>query len=41
MPIYKKMLEINRVYTIRGIILIINFNNIFKIPKKGLKGKTP
>jgi hypothetical protein len=35
------MLEINRIYTIRGIILIIDFNNIFKVPKEGLKEKTP
>jgi hypothetical protein len=38
---YKKILEINRVYINRRIIPIINFNNIFKIPKEGLKGKTP
>jgi hypothetical protein len=38
---YKKILEINRVYNVRRIILIVDFNNIFKIPKEGLKGKTP
>ncbi len=35
------MLEINQTLTKGGTILIINFNNIFKIPKQGLKGKTP
>jgi hypothetical protein len=41
MPIYKRILEINRVYIVRGIIPIINFNNIFKVLKEELKGKTP
>jgi hypothetical protein len=35
------MLEINRI-TIKGsTIPIINFNNLFKVLKQGLKGKTP
>ncbi len=35
------MLEINKTLIKEGTILIIDFNNIFKIPKEGLKGKTP
>jgi hypothetical protein len=35
------MLEINKTLIKGGTILIIDFNNIFKIPKQGLKGETP
>jgi hypothetical protein len=35
------MLKINKTLIEGGTILIINFNNIFKIPKQGLKGETP
>jgi hypothetical protein len=35
------MLEINKILVKEGTIPIINFNNIFKIPKQGLKGETP
>ncbi len=35
------MLEINKTLIKRQTILIVNFNNIFRIPKKGLKGETP
>ncbi len=35
------MLEINRTPTKGGTIPIVDFNNIFKIPKQGLKGETP
>ncbi len=35
------MLEINKTLIKGQTILIIDFNNIFKIPKEGLKGETP
>jgi hypothetical protein len=35
------MLEINKTLIKGGTIPIINFNNIFEIPKQGLKEKTP
>jgi hypothetical protein len=35
------MLEINRTLIREGTILIIDFNNLFKVLKQGLKGKTP
>ncbi len=41
MPTYKKMLEINKTLIKGQTIPIIDFNNIFRIPKEGLKGQTP
>ncbi len=38
---YKKILELNKTLIKGGTILIINFNNIFKVLKQGLKGQTP
>ncbi len=38
---YKKILELNKTLIEGGTILIIDFNNLFKIPKQGLKGQTP
>jgi hypothetical protein len=35
------MLEINQTLLKGGTILIVDFNNIFNIPKQGLKKKTP
>ncbi len=35
------MLEINKTLIEEQTILIVDFNNIFRIPKKGLKGETP
>ncbi len=35
------MLEINKTLTKEGTIPIVDFNNIFRIPKQGLKGETP
>ncbi len=41
MPTYKKMLEINKTLIKGQTIPIIDFNNIFRISKEGLKGQTP
>ncbi len=41
MPTYEKILEINKTLIKEQTIPIINFNNIFRIPKEGLKGQTP
>jgi hypothetical protein len=35
------MLELNKTLIKGGTILIINFNNLFKVLKQGLKGQTP
>jgi hypothetical protein len=35
------MLELNKTLIKEGTILIIDFNNLFKVPKQGLKGQTP
>jgi hypothetical protein len=35
------MLEINKTLIKEGTIPIINLNNIYNIPKQGLKGQTP
>ncbi len=35
------MLEINKTLIKEQTILIVDFNNIFRIPKEGLKEKTP
>ncbi len=38
---YEKILEINKTLIEEQTILIVDFNNIFRIPEKGLKGETP
>ncbi len=35
------MLEINKTLIEGQTILIVDFNNIFRVPKEGLKGETP
>jgi hypothetical protein len=38
---YKKILEINKTLIEEETIPIVDFNNIFRIPKEGLKEETP
>ncbi len=35
------MLEINKTLIKEGTIPIVDFNNIFRVPKEGLKRETP